>query len=193
MPVHRTRSNPSLPRFSTNRNCFTILHTGEPAFILLPWELYCALRTRLAQYAYADTRLMHVQTIGTSRLASRFLSFERLEKTFQSADGRIDTIVIVLRRKNEVGALIQYAYYMSLIAFLQEHHAAHLEPFQPQIPEKIQERRLSLVEFRNRATQLPQHFAQERHQLKGHLPLYCGAPTASRACCPFLGDLAESA
>lgn len=150
---------------------FTITYHDEPVFILLPWPLYMTLRSLLREHGYINEHLSEPPIIGISVMAKRFLSFQHMEDTFQTERGACE-VVFVLKRNTTAGAVIRYAYYLSLIKFLQERHVPHLEPLLTEEPDAcaMQDRVLSLSELRNLATQLPHRLEQEKHWKGGDLP-----------------------
>jgi len=89
----------------------------------------------------------------------------------ETAEGPL-RVVCVLKRNRPVGVVIQHAYYETLLTFLQEHQAPHLEPFHIALSPSTQEQRVvSLTTFRNLALQLPHRFAEEQQAQGMSLPL----------------------
>ena len=121
---------PVLAQLLAQSELVTVLHQKKPAFILLPWSLYGALRSLLMQHSYVYPPLMEIPSIGISQLGRRFLSYPRLQETFvQKGQKRQSAIVMIFKWKEPVGALIRYDYYQSLMVFLRERCVSELEPF----------------------------------------------------------------
>ena len=164
---------PVLAQLLAQRELVTVLHQKEPAFILLPWSLYGALRSLLMQHSYVYPPLTEIPSIGISQLGRRFLSYPRLQETFvQKGQKRQSAIVMILKWKEPAGALIRYDYYQSLMTFLRERCVSGLEPFLAESPDAphCPDRLLSLTEFRNLSMRLPHLFAEEQQKQGGDLP-----------------------